>query len=94
MRFWFENSLLFTANSTIYPEASISESRIYDSQFNLITNQYPTGKVLDMFHTIDVSGGKNPFGGYNANNIIYKDIESRIKTYGYLNLMFRITILL
>lgn len=75
MRFWFENSLLFTANSTIYPEASISESRIYDSQFNLITNQYPTGKVLDMFHTIDVSGGKNPFGGYNANNIIYKDIR-------------------
>ena len=75
MRFWFENSLLFTANSTIYPEASISESRIYDSQFNLITNQYPTGKVLAMFHTIDVSGGKNPFGGYNANNIIYKDIR-------------------
>lgn len=75
MRFWFENSLLFTANSTIYPEASISESRIYDSQFNLITNQYPTGKVLDMFHTIDVSGGKKPFGGYNANNIIYKDIR-------------------
>lgn len=75
MRFWFENSLLFTANFTIYPEASISESRIYDSQFNLITNQYPTGKVLDMFHTIDVSGGKNPFGGYNANNIIYKDIR-------------------
>ena len=75
MRFWFENSLLFTANSTIYPEASISESRIYDSQFNLITNQYPTGKVLDMFNTIDVSGGKNPFGGYNANNIIYKDIR-------------------
>lgn len=55
MRFWFENSLLFTANSTIYPEASISESRIYDGQFNLITNQYPSGKVLDMFHTINIS---------------------------------------
>lgn len=75
MRFWFENSIYFSANSTHYPEASISEPRIYDSQFNLITNQYPSGKVLDIFHTIDVSGGKNHFGGYNANNVTYKDIR-------------------
>lgn len=78
MRFWFENSLLFTANSTIYPEASISESRIYDGQFNLITNQYPPGKVLDMFHTINISKGYydiNPPFEYIKDNITYKDIR-------------------
>lgn len=75
MRFWFENSLFFSANSAVYPEASISEPRIYDSQFNLISNQYHSGKVLDVFHIISVNGGKNAFDSYDPNIIIYKDIR-------------------
>lgn len=65
MGFWFENSIKVVENYSAYPEATASEGHVYDNELNLISKHTHYGKVLDLYHVIDVSGGdgihaKNP----------------------------------
>lgn len=58
MTFWFENSIMVSENYSAYPEATASERHVYDNELNLISKHTHYGKVLDLYHVIDVSGGE------------------------------------
>lgn len=58
MAFWFDNSIHVSENYSAYPEATASEGHVYDNELNLISKHTHYGKVLDLYHVIDVSGGE------------------------------------
>lgn len=58
MAFWFDNSIHVSENYSAYPEATASEGHVYDNELNLISKHTHYGRVLDLYHVIDVSGGE------------------------------------
>jgi hypothetical protein len=58
MAFWFDNSIHVSENYSAYPEATASEGHVYDNELNLISKHIHYGRVLDLYHVIDVSGGE------------------------------------
>ncbi len=64
MAFWFDNSIHVSENYSAYPEATASEGHVYDNELNLISKHTHYGKVLDLYHVINVSGGE----GIHAKN--------------------------
>lgn len=58
MVFWFKNSIVLSEKYQVYPEATASEGHVYDNELNLISKHTHYGKVLDLYHVIDVSGGE------------------------------------
>lgn len=64
MAFWFKNSIVLSEKYQVYPEATASEGHVYDNELNLISKHTHYGKVLDLYHVINVSGGE----GIHAKN--------------------------
>lgn len=64
MKFWFENSIDVSENYSAYPESTGSKYHKYDSDLNLLSQYSVSGKPLDLYHVINVSGGE----GIHAKN--------------------------
>lgn len=58
MKFWFENSIDVSENYSAYPESTGSKYHKYDSDLNLLSQYSVSGKPLDLYHVINVSGGE------------------------------------